>query len=225
MSGEASFRAIQLWTDEVNKRGGILGRKVESVTRDTLGKPEEGVRFARDYAANGFDFILAYGSSAEAFAVSAISKDIKKPIFADIAATEFTADPKVRSPYCYRGDRNSLLDNIVSGKFAAQRSKELGLTRWYTIAEDYAYGRDSVGTFLEFLKKYNPKVEVIGQMWPKIGEQDLTSHITALANAKPQAVFVGSSPQTSWGSSDRALCTASLTKPSSSWKTSPITWL
>jgi branched-chain amino acid transport system substrate-binding protein len=190
MSGEASFRGIALWTDEVNKRGGLLGRKVESVTRDTLGKPEEAARFARDYAANGFDFIFAYGSSAEAFAVAAISRDIKKPVFTALEATEFTADPKVRSPYCFRGARDCLLDNIVSGKYAAQKSKELGLTRWYTIGADYAYGRDSVSTFLEFLKKDSPKVEIIGQGWPKLGEPDFTPHITALTNAKPHAVYV-----------------------------------
>ena len=189
MSGEASFRAISLWTDEVNKRGGLLGRKVESVTRDTQGKPEEGARFARNYAADGFDFIFAYGSSAEAFAVAAISRDIKKPIFLTLEATEFTADPKVRSPYCFRGARSNLLDGIASGKYAAQKSKELGLTRWYTLAADYAMGRDSVNTFVEFLKKDNPKVEIIGQGWPKLGEPDFTAHITALSNAKPNAVY------------------------------------
>ena len=189
MSGEASFRAITLWTDEVNKRGGLLGRKVESVTRDTQGKPEEGARFARNYAADGFDFIFAYGSSAEAFAVAAISKDIKKPIFAALEATEFTADPKVRSPYCFRGARNTLIDGIASARYAAQKSEELGLTRWYTLANDYVFGRDSVNTFVEFLKKYNPKVEIIGQGWPKLGEADFTAHITALSNAKPHAVY------------------------------------
>ena len=117
-------------------------------------------------------------------------EDIKKPIFTALEATEFTADPKVRSPYCFRGARNTLLDNIASGKYAAQKSEELGLTRWYTIGADYAYGRDSVSTFLEFLKKYNPKVEIIGQGWPKLGEPDFTPHITALSNAKPHAVYV-----------------------------------
>ena len=189
MSGESSFRAILLWTDEVNKRGGLLGRKVESVTRDTQGKPEEGARFARNYAADGFDFIFAYGSSAEAFAVAAISNDIKKPIFLALEATEFTEDPKIRSPYCFRGARNTLLEGIASAKYASQKSEELGLTRWYTIANDYAFGRDSVNTFVEFLKKYNPKAEIIGQSWPKLGEPDFTAHITALSNTKPHAVY------------------------------------
>ena len=78
---------------------------------------------------------------------------------------------------------------MVSAKYAAQKSKELGLTRWYTLAEDYVYGRDSVGMFLYFFKKYNPKAEIVGQGWPKLGEPDFTSHITAMMNAKPQAVF------------------------------------
>ena len=190
MSGEASFRGVKLWAEQVNGRGGLLGRKVEVMQRDTLNKPEEAVRYAREYASSGdIDFIFAHGSSAEAFAVAAVSKDIKRLIISTPETTEYTADPKVRSPYCFRATRNCLLDNIVSGKYAAKISSDMGLTRWYTIAGDYSYGRDSVNLFVEFLKKFNPKVEVVGQAWPKLGEPDFTPHITALMGAKPQAVF------------------------------------
>jgi branched-chain amino acid transport system substrate-binding protein len=189
MAGESSFRGIMLWVNQVNSRGGLLGRKVEAITRDTLGKPEECARYARDYAASDYDFIYAYGSSAEAFAVNAISRDLKKVIFVCVETTEFTANPKIRSPYCFRPSRNQVLDNIVSAKYAAQKAKAIGLTRWYTLAEDYAYGRDAVGMFLEFFKRYHPKAEIVGQGWPKLGEPDFTSHITAMMNAKPQAVF------------------------------------
>jgi branched-chain amino acid transport system substrate-binding protein len=189
MSGEAAFRAVKLWTDEVNQRGGLLGSKVESIFRDSQGKPEEGARIARDYAASGFDFIFAYGSSAEAFAVNAISKELKKPIFVGLGTTDFTADPKVRSPYCFRASSNCLFDSVDSAKYVAAKSKELGLTRWYTISEDYAYGRDTINIFIEFFKKYNPKVEIIGQAWPKLGEPDFTGHITAISNARPHGVF------------------------------------
>lgn len=190
MSGEAFFYASKLWAEQVNSRGGLLGRKVEVIQRDTFGKPEEATRYAREFAASGdIDCISAHGSSAEAFAVAAVSKEIKKLVLVGLETTEFTADPKVRSPYCFRTTRNCLLDNIVSGRYAAKISQELDLTRWYTIAGDYAYGRDSVNFFLEYLKKFNPKVEVVGQAWPKLGEPDFTPHITTIMGANPQAVF------------------------------------
>ncbi len=190
MSGEACRRGVEMWQDEVNKRGGLLGRKVEFVQRDTGGKPEEAVRWAREFAASGdIDFLFAHGSSAEGFAVAAVSKELKKVTFVANEATEVTADPKVRSPYVFRSGRNTLLDNIVSAQYAAKKAKELGLKRWYTIAGDYSFGRDGVGIFVEFLKKYYPEVQIVGQAWPKLGESDFTPHITAMAAAKPDAVF------------------------------------
>ena len=179
MTGEACRRGVEMWVDEVNGRGGLLGRKVEFVQRDTGGKPEEAVRWAREFAGGGdIDFLFAHGSSAEGFAVAAVSKELKKVIFVINDATEFTADPKVRSPYCFRAANNNLLDNIVSAQYAAKKSKELGLKRWYTIAGDYSSGRDAVGVFVEFLKKFNPDVQIVGQAWPKLGESDFTPHIT-----------------------------------------------
>jgi branched-chain amino acid transport system substrate-binding protein len=190
MSGEACRRGVEMWVDEINGKGGLLGRKVEFVQRDTRGKPEEAVRYAREFAAAGdTDFLFAHGSSAEAFAVAAVSKDLKKLTFVALEATEFTADPKVRSRYCIRAGRNTLLDDIASGVYLAKKSKELGLTRWYTIAEDYAYGRDTVNVCVEFLKKFNPDVQIVGQAWPKLGEPDYTPNITAIMAAQPDAVF------------------------------------
>ena len=190
ISGEGSLHGTEMWADEINKKGGLLGRKVEVVQRDTFGKPEEAVRYAREYAAGtDIDFIFAHGSSAEAFAIAAVAKDLKKVIVVGNEATAFTADPKVRSKYCFRSTRNTLFDNMVSGSYAANKSKELGLNKWYTIAADYAFGRESVGFFVEHLKKQYPKAEIVGQAWPKLGEQDFTPHITAIMGAKPDAVF------------------------------------
>ncbi len=190
MSGEACRRGVEMWMDEVNGRGGLLGRKVEFVQRDTGGKPEEAVRWAREFASGGdIDFLFASGSSAEGFAVASVSKELKKAIFALNNSTDFTADPKVRSPYCFRGGTNNLLDMIVSAQFAAKKSKELGLKRWFTIAGDYTYGRDAVGVFVEFLKKLDPDVQIAGQAWPKLGEADYTPNINAIVAAKPDVVI------------------------------------
>jgi branched-chain amino acid transport system substrate-binding protein len=192
MNGEACRHGMEMWADDVNARGGLLGRKVELVQRDTGGKPEEAVRWAREFAGGGdIDFLFAHGSSAEGFAVASVSKELKKLTFVLNNATEFTADPKIRSPYCFRTARNNLLDNIVSAQFAAKKSKELRLKRWYTIAGDYSFGRDAVAMFIEFLKKYNPDVQIVGQAWPKLGESDFTTNITAMMGTKPDAVFDG----------------------------------
>ena len=189
MSGEASFRAIALWTDEVNKRGGLLGRKVESVTRDTRASLKKAL---------GLQEIMRRTDSILFLPTVPAQKPLQLP---QSRGTSRSRSSPPLKPQSLRRTRRSgaltvsgarattLLDGIVSARYAAQKSEELGLTRWYTMANDYAFGRDSVNTFVEFLKKYNPKVEIIGQGWPKLGEPDFTPHITALSNAKPHAVY------------------------------------
>jgi len=192
MSGEATRNAFTLWAEGLNKKGGLLGRQIEIIQRDTQNKPEEGVRFTREFANRGdIDFIIPHGSSSEAFAVLAVAPEIKRLIGSSSETTEYTADPKVRSPYCFRFARNCLHDGLVAGKYAAEISKKFGLTRWYTIAGDFAWGRDLVGFFIEYLKKFNPKVEVVGQAWPKLFEPDFTPQITAMLATQPHAVYNG----------------------------------
>ena len=77
----------------------------------------------------------------------------------------------------------------MSAQYAAKKSKELGLKRWFTIAGDYSFGRDAAGVFVEFLKKFNPDVQIVGQAWPKLGEPDYTPNINAIMATKPDAVI------------------------------------
>ena len=62
-------------------------------------------------------------------------KTSEKVIFVSSETTAFTAYPKVRSRYCFRSTRNCLFDNMVYPEdMAENKSKELGLAKWYTIA-------------------------------------------------------------------------------------------
>ena len=188
-TGIGSLNGVALWAERMNQEGGLLGRQIELTNRDSEGKPELGAKFAREYAADEYDFIFQYGPSSEAFAVSAVSKEIKKPVFSNCNTTEYTADPKVRSPYCFRTANNTLFDAIAFGEYAGKLSKELGLNRWYTVAADYVFGRDSIKSWTEQLMKRNPQVQIVGQGWPKLFESDYTPYITQVANAKPDAAI------------------------------------
>ena len=58
-----------------------------------------------------------------------------------------------------------------------------------TIAPDYAYGRDAVAAFVDYIKKARPDIEIVDQQWPKLGQSDFTPFITAQMAKKPDAVF------------------------------------
>jgi branched-chain amino acid transport system substrate-binding protein len=54
---------------------------------------------------------------------------------------------------------------------------------------DYAYGRDNTSLFMQYLKRFDPAIEIVGEAWPKLFQADYTENITKILQAKPQALY------------------------------------
>lgn len=189
--GESSFEAVQLAIAEVNAEGGINGRMLEAVQRDSKGKPDEASRMVRDLVNNeGCEIILNAEASGASFAVNEVARDIKKFTMHCVSETSsLTADPKNRVPWVFRAARQGIHDAVGGGLYAAQLANDKGLTRWATCSPDYAYGRANTEEFMEYARIFAPEIEVIAETWPKIFQPDYTENITALLNAGPQALY------------------------------------
>jgi branched-chain amino acid transport system substrate-binding protein len=191
MLGETGYKGLELALEEINEKGGLLGRPVRGIRQDSAGKIEDAVRVARDFITRDkVDFLMDHSSSREAFAVREVSRDLKTLTMVTASeTTELTADPKARTPYTFRSARQTLHDGIVAGTYAASASKAKGMARWYSLSPDYAYGRASTDEFFAALKTAAPAVEIVGQAWPKLFEPDYTTVITKMLQDKPQACY------------------------------------
>ncbi len=189
--GETGFKGLEVAIDEINEKGGLLGRPLRAVRQDSAGKIEDAVRIARDFVTRDrVDLLMDHSSSREAFAVREVSRDLKKVTMVTASeTTELTADPKARTPYTFRAARQTLHDGIAAGAYAAGLVKSKKLTRWYSISPDYAYGRASTEEFFWALKAMAPEVQVVGQAWPKLFEPDYTAFITKMLQDRPQACY------------------------------------
>ena len=189
--GESSVDAAMVTVRRVNKAGGIDGRMLELVVRDSRGKPDEAARMTRDLVNNeGCEIILDAEASSASFAVNEVVRDVKKfCIHTNSETSSLTADPKNRVQWVFRTTRQGIHDAVGGGLYAAKVSKEKGLKKWATVSPDYAYGRDNTKEFMEYVKIFAPDVEIVEQTWPKIFQPDYTENVTALLNAQPQAVY------------------------------------
>ncbi len=79
--------------------------------------------------------------------------------------------------------------SIAGGSYAAAIAKTKNLKKWMTCAPDYAYGRDTTGQFVEYLKHFMPDVEIVGEAWPKLFQPDYTEVVTKILQAKPPALY------------------------------------
>jgi len=77
--GKHGSQAVQLALDEINAKGGILGRKVEAIFEDDKMKPEVGIEIANKFIKkDGVDFIMGPTSSAIAAALADLVLEQKK---------------------------------------------------------------------------------------------------------------------------------------------------
>lgn len=191
MLGETGYNGFILAADDINAKGGLLGRKIEVIRRDSKGVIEEAVRIARDFITKDkVDVFFDQSSSREAFAIREVTKDQKMLTFVTASETaELTGNPKGWSKYSFRTGDHDVHNSVVAGLYAAKIAKANKWTKWGSISPDYAYGRDFTDAFFTILQMEFPEVKVVGQMWPKLAEPDYTSHITAALNAKPEAMF------------------------------------
>jgi branched-chain amino acid transport system substrate-binding protein len=193
LSGPASVYGVpitkgaEMAVAEINGKGGVLGRKLELLERDSKASADEAVRLARELIIkNNVDFLAGTLTSAEAPAVSTIAKENKIVFVAPTAKTIQLTAPKNLHPYIFRFASNTDIDGS-SGAAILAGWKDV--KRVATIAPDYAYGRDAVAAFVAYIKKARPDIEIVDQQWPKLGQSDFTPFITAQMGAKPDAVF------------------------------------
>ena len=184
--GEPASRGAQMYVDELNAKGGVLGRKVELLVRDTKGNADEAVRVARELVLKeNVDFLVGTLTSAEGPAVSVVAKENKVVFIAPIPKTDQLTAPDKLHPYVFRVASTT----TIEGRSAAEIVAKWPATKVATISPDYAYGQDVTKSFVEHLKKLKPSVQIVDQQWPKLGEADYTPFINAQMAKKPEAVF------------------------------------
>jgi branched-chain amino acid transport system substrate-binding protein len=185
--GVPTTKGAEIAVADINAKGGVLGRQLELLTRDSKANADEAVRLARELVLkNDVDFLSGTLSSAEAPAVSTIAKENKIVFVAPIAKTIQLTAPANLHPYVFRISSNTDIEGRTG---AAIMAKWANVKRVATIAPDYAYGRDAVGAFIAQLKKLRPDIEIVDQQWPKLGQSDFTAFVTAQMGAKPDAIY------------------------------------
>ena len=77
----------------------------------------------------------------------------------------------------------------MEGKALAEYAARRGWKNIVTMGLDYGWGRTTVEVFTEELNKLNPDAKIARQLWPRIGETNLTSRITSALAEKPDLIM------------------------------------
>lgn len=189
--GTTSRNAVMMEVERLNAAGGLAGRRIEMVIRDSKGQPQEAARVARELVnTDGCELLIDGEASSGAFAVHEVARDLGMfCIHTNSETSSLTADPKLHIPNVFRTARQGVHDAIVGGSYAASIAKTKGLKKWATCSPDYAYGRDTTAEFMLYLKRFAPDVEVTSETWPKLFQPDYTEVVTKILQGRPQALY------------------------------------
>lgn len=189
--GSASSKGAIMQIEKFNEAGGLNGRKIELIVRDSKGKPEEATRIAREFVnSDGCEILFDADSSAAAFALQEVARETGVlTVHMNSETSSLTADPKLHVPTAFRSARQGIHDSIAGGSYAGEVAKQKKLDKWMGCSPDYAYGRDSNQLFFKYLKLAHKDAEVIGETWPKLAQPDYTEQLTKILQTKPQAVY------------------------------------
>jgi branched-chain amino acid transport system substrate-binding protein len=189
--GTSSRNAVMMEVDKINAAGGLAGRQIEMVIRDSKGQPQEAARLSRELVnSDGCEILIDAEASSGAFAVHEVARDLGMlTVHTNSETSSLSADPKLRLPNAFRICRQGVHDSIVGGASAAKVAKAKNLTKWMTTSPDYAYGRDTTAEYISYLKYFNPDIEIVGEAWPKLFQPDYTEVLTKILQTKPQALY------------------------------------
>lgn len=175
----------QLAVDEANAAGGLLGRRVEVVSRDDAGKPEDAIRLATELVSNEKVALLAgtflsnVGLAVGDFALR------NKVLFV-------AAEPLTDAMVWEKGNRYTFRlrpSTYMQSAMLVEEAVRLPAKRWAIVAPNYEYGQSAVANFKMLLKAKRPDVEFVAEQWPALGKLEAASTVQALIAARPDAIY------------------------------------
>jgi branched-chain amino acid transport system substrate-binding protein len=189
--GKPILDGSQLAVNEINEAGGVkvgaTRRKLEIVSRDSKGRPDEAVRVARELVLKEkVSYIVGPFTDAANMAVSQVSRETKTIIMPYVAKTMNLLAPDNFHPYVFQPSANTKYEAAVAARFM------LFNPRWKTVflvAPDYEYGQSCVREYTKIMDS-QPQVEIVGTAMPKLFETDFSPYITQILDKKPDVLHV-----------------------------------
>src|SRR5438552_4857330 len=181
--GEYGKQGATLAVEELNEKGGALGRKLELITEDEA-NPGVAVQKARKLIEK--DRVVAIEGLVSSASCLAVGDEVQRAKLLMINAG--ANSDEIRSKRCHRyvfsteGCHTQYVSAI--GNWLIRERK---ISRWYFLTSDYAFGHDLLRVARNLLMA-NKGTEVGSDLAPT-GTTDFSQYITKIKAAKPDLVF------------------------------------
>ena len=196
--GEVGLKTFQFLADELNAKGGLLGKKVEIVGYDNKLNPQESLVQIQKAIDSGIRIITQGNGSSVAAAISDfVAKYNERNPGKEIVYFNYAAvDPVLTNEKCtfwhFRWDANSdikmeALTNYMKGR--------ANIKKVYLINQDYSFGHSVREAAKAMLAKKRPDIQIVGdELHPLLRITDFAPYIAKIKASGADTVITGN-----WG--------------------------
>ncbi len=178
-------RGWQMAIEEINAKGGVLGRKLEVISRDDNANPGDAVRVAEELVTReGVALISGTFLSHIGLAVTDFAKQ-KKVLFvaAEPLTDKITWQNGNRYTFRLRTSTYMQVAMLMPDTLAAKKK------RWALVYPNFEYGQSAVAAFKKLLKEKQLDAEFVTEQATPLGKVDAGAVVQALADSKPDGIF------------------------------------
>jgi branched-chain amino acid transport system substrate-binding protein len=178
-------KGMDLAIDEINSKGGVLGKKLELISRDDGANPGEAVRVAEELVTREGVVMIA-GTFLSHIGLAVTNFAGQKKVF--FLAAEPLTDKitwQNGNKYTYRLRATTYMQTAMLMPAVTAAKKK----RWALVYPNFEYGQSAAENFKTLLKKAQPDVEFVTEQAPPLGKIDAGAVAQAIDDAKPDAIF------------------------------------
>ncbi|MDR5652784.1 ABC transporter substrate-binding protein [Ruixingdingia sedimenti] len=155
MLGRPMLAGAEYAVAEINAAGGINGRQIELLVRDSKGRPDAGTVAARELIGEGCVMLLGTVSSAVALAISGILQQ-ENALLMTAAAHSLRLTHEDFNRHYFRVTDNPYMRQRAQAKLMAELNGDV--TAWGGLVPDHEYGRSTWDSFKHGLETYYPEI-------------------------------------------------------------------
>ena len=197
-TGAQGLAEFQFYAEQLNKKGGVLGKKLEIVPFDNKVSPQESLNQFKRVTDQGIRYITQGNSSAVALALSdAVTKHNERNPGKEVVYLNYAAvDPALTNEKCsfwhFRFDADA---DMKMEAMTALMAKNPKIKKVYLIQQDYSFGHAVSKAAREMLKRKRPDVQIVGDEFHPLGKvKDFSPYVAKIKAAGADTVITGN-----WG--------------------------
>jgi branched-chain amino acid transport system substrate-binding protein len=179
--GDPELRTLQMYVDELNAGGGVLGRKLELVHYDTGGQAKEAVTFVKRLIQNDeVDVIVGGSSTGDTMAAIPEVEKAEVPLISLAGGVEIVEPVKkwvFKTPHTDRMAAIRIFEDM----------KKRGVKKFALITGDGGFDKSGRKQVLELAPKYG--LEVVADESYGNKDTDMTTQLTKIRATDAQAIL------------------------------------